>query len=93
MFGAQARFDEANVTVSGEANEFVRVGDEGSHLRFRFCPRCGATVYYTVDDRPGVVAIPVGAFADPTFPEPTVSVYEGRRHAWVSLPADVEHMA
>jgi hypothetical protein len=36
-------------------------------------------VYYTVDELPGVVVIPVGAFAEPTFPEPTFSVYDPGR--------------
>lgn len=37
------------------------------------------------------IAIPVGAFADPAFPAPTVSVYEGRMHSWVVPPAGAEH--
>jgi hypothetical protein len=28
----------------------------------------------------------VGAFADPNFPAPQVSVYDSRRHSWVQLP-------
>jgi hypothetical protein len=39
------------------------------------------------------VVIPVGAFADPAFPQPTFSVYEECKHAWVGLPEDMEHMA
>lgn len=38
------------------------------------------------------VAIPVGAFADPAFPAPTVSVYETRMHGWVVPPAGAEHI-
>ena len=41
---------------------------------------------------PEAVGVPVGAFADPAFPAPRVSVYEERRHAWVGMPADVEHL-
>ncbi len=93
MFGAQARFTTEQVSVTGTASEYVRVGDEGSHAKFHFCPACGATVYYTVEERPGVVVIPVGAFAEPTFPEPTFSVYEERMHSWVGLPPAIEHMA
>ncbi len=26
-------------------------------------------------------------------PAPAFSVYEGRKHAWVSLPEDIEHLA
>jgi len=44
------------------------------------------------DGREEQVAIPVGAFAEPTFPDPTVSVYEERMHPWVQLPKDIEHM-
>ncbi len=93
VFGVQARYAEAQVTVSGAASEYVRVGDEGARLRFRFCPTCGATVCYTVDDCPGVVAIPVGAFADPGHAPPRVSVHEVRMHPWVGLPAGIEHHA
>ena len=32
------------------------------------------------------IGIGVGCFADPEFPPPNFSVYEKRRHAWVSLP-------
>ena len=93
VFGAQARFDGGAVTVTGRATEFVRVGDAGGRATFRFCPDCGATVYYTADAMQGFVVIPVGAFADPQFPPPVLSVYEERMHAWVRLPADVEHIA
>lgn len=88
VFGAQARFPKEAVAVSGVATEFVRVGDEGSRVTFRFCPQCGATVYYTMQGLDDFIALPVGAFADPTFPAPRVSVYEDRRHAWVQVPGD-----
>ncbi len=29
-----------------------------------------------------MITIPVGAFADPDFPEPTVSVFDARRYRW-----------
>ncbi len=92
VFAAQARFAASDVTVAGTSKQFVRVGDEGPGATFRFCPECGATVYYTLNGREDVVAIPVGAFADPTFPGPIISVYENRMHSWVTMPADIEHM-
>lgn len=91
VFGVQARFAKGDVSVSGESREFVRVADSGNTIRFRFCPNCGATVHYTLDDQPDLVAIPVGAFADPDFPAPAFSVYESRRHHWIDVPAIVEH--
>lgn len=93
MFGAQARFPVAGVEITGKATEYLRVGDAGGRATFRFCPRCGATLYYTIEGMDDVVAIPVGAFADPAFPVPTVSVYEERMHPWVAMPIDIEHIA
>jgi hypothetical protein len=92
VFGAQARFPADAVIIKGQSKEYVRIGDEGGSGRFHFCPECGATVSYRLDALPGVVAIPVGCFADPGFPQPRVSVYEARQHPWVRLPEDIEHL-
>ncbi len=92
VFGTQARFPRENVTVSGTSTEYTRVGDEGPGGTFHFCPTCGATVYYELLGVPGFVGVPVGAFADPAFATPTVSVYEERMHQWVVPPADAEHI-
>ena len=92
VFGQQARFRRSDVTLAGESTEYVRIGDEGSHVRFHFCPRCGATVYYELQGMDEFLAIPVGAFADPGFPPPSVSVYEERMHGWVVPPRDAEHI-
>ena len=92
VFGAQARFPREAVTISGQGTEFVRVGDEGTRITFTFCPVCGSTVFYTGAGREEAIAIPVGAFADPTFLAPAFSVYEERMHSWVNMPQDMEHM-
>jgi hypothetical protein len=90
VFGVQARFDAEQVTTEGVSRQYIRVSDSGEAV-FHFCPECGATVFYTAEALPGFVAVPVGAFADPSFPSPTRSVWEERRHSWVPLPDDVEH--
>ena len=36
--------------------------------------------------------VAVGAFADPDFPAPAVSVWEERKHSWVVVPEDAEHI-
>jgi len=91
VFGQQARFLRENVKITGQATEFSRVGDEGSRATFRFCPQCGATVYWEAEGLEAYRTIPVGAFADPDFPPPMVSVYEERKHRWVVPPPDAEH--
>ena len=92
VFSAQARFPADAVTVEGESTAYVLTGDEGGLARFHCCPKCGATVFYLLDAVPDVVAVPVGVFADPDFPQPQVSVYEERKHRWVSLPDGIEHI-
>jgi len=92
VFGQQARFPRNHVSVSGTSTVYVRVGDEGSRVTFHFCPTCGSTVFYELEGLEDVLAIPVGAFADPGFPIPRVSVYEKRMHAWVIPPPDAEHI-
>ena len=93
VFGVQARFLRQVVEIEGTGAEYVRLGDEGNKITFTFCPHCGATVYYLMEGREDSIAISVGAFADSSLPAPTFSVYEERMHPWVSLPADIEHMA
>lgn len=89
----QARFAAGDVEVLGRSSEFVRVSDAGDkELTFYFCPDCGTTVFFIGSDAPDVIAIPVGGFADPSFPPPWVSVFESRRHPWLAVPATVvEH--
>jgi hypothetical protein len=89
VFAALAGFS-APFRVSGKATEYVRTGDQGAQFRFRFCPVCGSTVFHTEEGVEGRVSIAVGAFADPNFPVPQVSVYDSRRHSWVELPAGVK---
>ena len=89
-FGAQARFPRARVAIEGRAKDYVRIADSGAALTHSFCPDCGATVYYIQTALPDIVAVPLGAFADPAFPPPRFSVYERRRHAWVSVPDGAE---
>lgn len=80
------------MTIEGPSTEYAITGDSGTTARFHFCPECGATVFYLMDAYPDMVAVPVGAFADPTFPQPRVSVYGTRQHPWVQLVGYMEHL-
>ncbi len=91
-FGAQARWPSSQVAIDGRAMRYVRTADSGNSLTFHFCPDCGSTVYYQADRLPDVTAVALGAFADPRFPEPKFSVYEARKHPWIGINADVEHL-
>lgn len=71
-----------------------RQGDEGSVASFQFCTSCGSTVWYISDVQPELVAVPLGAFADPhAFGAPIYSVYEERKFDWVTVDAPgMEHI-
>jgi hypothetical protein len=85
----QARFRREQVVfAAGTATTWMRTAESGNVLTFHFCPTCGSTLYWEGDGFPGYVAVAIGSFADPTFPAPTVGVWEESRHPWVSLPPD-----
>jgi hypothetical protein len=89
-FGMQARWAEGRVEIVGRYTEYTRTSDFGEDRTFRFCPDCGATVFWTTAGWPGI-AVAIGAFADPSFPQPNVSVWESRKYPWLSLPGGMEH--
>jgi len=84
-FAALASF-RAPFQVFGTATEYARTGDQGARFIFRFCPVCGTTVFHSEEGRVDSVGVAVGAFADPAFPPPQVSIYDCRRHPWILLP-------
>jgi hypothetical protein len=89
-FGWQAWFPRERVRIAGRSTEYTRIADHGEPRTFSFCPECGATVHYTIGSAPERIAVPVGAFAEPGFPPPRVSVWESRRHDWVAVPPGAE---
>jgi hypothetical protein len=91
-FAAQARWPEEQVALAGEFKTWARTADSGGRASYRFCAECGSTIAYANDGWPGMIAVPVGAFADPFFPAPRHSVYEHRKHVWVAIIGDeIEH--
>jgi hypothetical protein len=90
-FGMQAAFKADQVQVSGRYNDYSRISDEEDQKEhaFHFCPDCGSQVFYTEPDEPGLIVVSVGSFADPSFPPPTESGYDSRRHPWLRLPDSI----
>ena len=84
-FSWNATYPADRVAPSGERSSFTRSSDDGFWATNHFCPNCGATVFYEIERRPGLISIPVGAFADAAFPEPAFSVYAERKPAWIEL--------
>ena len=94
-FGMQAGFKADQVQVAGRFSDFARISDEADRKEhvFHFCPDCGSQVFYTEPTEPDLIVVSVGSFADPSFPPPTESGYDSRRHHWVELPDSIQRYA
>jgi glyoxylase-like metal-dependent hydrolase (beta-lactamase superfamily II) len=91
----QAGFKSDQVQVSGRFSDYSRISDEADRKEhvFHFCPQCGSQVFYTEPDDEDLIVVSVGSFADPSFPPPTESGYDSRRHLWVQLPESIQRFA
>jgi hypothetical protein len=91
-FGMQAGFKAEQIEVTGRYSDYARISDEADRKEhvFHFCPECGSQVFYTEPDEPDLIVVSVGSFADPSFPPPTESGYDSRRHPWVELPESIQ---
>jgi hypothetical protein len=87
-----AAFAKTQVRIEGPSKVFERDGQAGRKVRFHFCPNCGTSVFWDADIRPDVYLIAVGAFADPGFPPPTMSIFEESKHTWMRLPDGLKHL-
>jgi hypothetical protein len=94
-FGMQAGFSADQVRIEGRHSDYSRISDESDRKEhiLHFCPECGSQVFYTEPTEPDLVVVAVGAFADPSFPPPTESGYDSRRHPWIGLPVSMRLLA
>ena len=92
LAGNGAAFAKMKVRIEGPSEVFERDGDTGRKVRFYFCPNCGTSLYWDADVRPDWYLVAVGAFADPNFPPPSVSICEASRHTWTLLPDCMKHL-
>ena len=92
-FTWNATYKAEQVAISGAFTTHERGSDDGNWGRHSFCPSCGVSVFYEIQVRPGMISIPVGAFADPDFPAPTIEVYAERRCPWLPPLPVVESYA
>ncbi|WP_293897950.1 GFA family protein [Phenylobacterium sp.] len=88
FFGVTVYFRPAQVTGRvGEAAEFRRPGSEAT---FRFCPRCGSSVWWAFDDpAEDIVGVAGGAFADPRLPGPHRMTHTATGHPFVTSPQGI----
>jgi len=86
-----AYYPRESLKITGKAARYERPTDSGGIFETFFCPTCGATVYARAGKHPTMLGVPVGAIADVAFPPPVRSVWETRKHPWVTIPEPAEH--
>ena len=98
LFGLRLAFthetDERHRLAEGTVKRYARVAESGRTVNFGFCPECGGTVFWEAELRPGLIAVAVGTFADPSFEKPSLSVWERMQHPWTkAIDAQrIEHL-
>ena len=76
--------------VDGPSKVYARGCDSGRKIELHFCPDCGSTVFWRPSFGPDLIGVALGAFADPSMPSPTLSVWETARHAWVTFDHELD---
>ncbi len=90
-FGISAYFDRTAVTAqTGKTSIYAfrhaaQNHDQLNTQERHFCPDCGTTLFWYLTALPEKIGIAWGCFADEGLPEPTYSVTDCKREAWVSL--------
>ena len=77
------------VAITGPANSYERPSASGFPVRFHFCPRCGANLYWQAARLPELIGVALGGFTDRDFPAPTQSVWMQEKQHWFDLPAGI----
>jgi len=88
-FGWSAYFKNEEVTATiGAFRTYSIKGDAGAENTQErvFCGTCGTTLFWRNRDFPGLTGIAGGCFTETPLPEPTLTVGNETRCAWVTLP-------
>ncbi len=90
-FGTNIWFEEENVELTGDGlTTYEQRSDESSHLlRLHFCNRCGTTVMWTAERRPGVRIIMIGTLDDPNWVKIERHIWTRSAQHWVVIPQNV----
>lgn len=93
VVSVSSRWTEAQIIArTGALTRFARTGNSGGRVETGFCARCGSTLTTELDAMPGMLGIPVGAFADAHFPAPQVFAWCEHKPNWFVVPEDVPQL-
>ena len=88
-YSVHAYFSRCNVKIEGSPKSYSRSADSGRNIESHFCPDCGSTMFWGHPLQAEQIGIPVGLFADPSFPPQDVSIFMPHKHPWVVVPRGI----
>jgi hypothetical protein len=91
-FSEPVVFRTEQVEFSGGLLTTYEHRSDESHrwLRMEFCPRCGTTVSWTAERRPGMRGMSGGTFDDPNWVKTRKHIWTRSVQHWLVIPVDAE---
>jgi hypothetical protein len=80
----------ADVTITGETQNWRITADSGSEKAYAFCPTCGTPMYVTFAANPHVIAIHATSLDDPSQFSPQAVTYAIRAQVWDTLAPSLQ---
>ena len=84
-FGVGAYFRKATLAIAGESQAWSRTAASGRGLMNHFCPRCGTTVFWSLEMRPEHMGVALGCLTTEVA-EPSRAIWTEHAHDWVRFP-------
>ena len=84
-FGTGAYFRRADLAIGGESRAWSRRVEAGRVVTSHFCPKCGTSLYWTLDLRPDHMGVAYGCLDRP-LPDPVRAIWTSEKHDWVLFP-------
>jgi hypothetical protein len=84
-----AIFRRDTLRVAGETRDFACRADSGNHMHRHFCPNCGTHLFATVDERPDIVVVRVGALDDRESLRPASTIWVSSAPGWACIDASL----
>ena len=91
-FGVSAYFADTQVKRKTGKTEIYEINTETTQQKRHFCKSCGTTLYWKIfrfPEIPGIAemtGVAGGCFTDDPLPEPTMTVSNEQKCAWLELP-------
>ena len=91
-YGVGVYFDEGSVEFTkGATRVFEFHSDEsGRWVRAEFCQRCGSTISWTIEMRPGVRGLAAGSYDDPNWFNVEAHIWTSSARRDVAYPQNVK---